>query len=116
MRNQRRVRVLLLLGVAGIVAALGVASYYADFFHRNELDSVDMRFSIRGDVSWPHNIVVVGVDDVTFDETHLQWPFPRRYHAKVIDRLAKDGAKVIAYDVQFTEPTDDRDDEALYNA
>ena len=30
--------------------------------------------------------------------------------AVVIDRLKADGAKAIAYDVQFTEPTDYRDD------
>jgi adenylate cyclase len=116
MRKRRRIRFLLLIGVALFTTALGLFAYHNDWFHRNELDSVDMRFSIRGDIKHPNNIVVVGVDDVTFDETHFQWPFKRRYHAKVIDRLKKDGAKVIAYDVQFTEPTDEADDNALFDA
>jgi CHASE2 domain-containing sensor protein len=116
MRKRRRIRFMLLLGVAVFTTALGLFAYHEDWFHRNELDSVDMRFSIRGDTKHPSNIVVVGVDDVTFDETHQQWPFPRKLHAKVIDRLKKDGAKVIGFDVQFTEPTDDANDGALFDA
>jgi adenylate cyclase len=37
-------------------------------------------------------------------------------HGKVIDRLRKDGAKVIAYDVQFTEQTKPDEDLALFDA
>ena len=53
----------------------------------------------------PSDVVVVGIDDVTFQETGLQSPFPRSVHAKVIDRLTAAGAKVIAEDIQYTEPT-----------
>ncbi len=45
------------------------------------------------------------IDDVTFEELDDQWPFPARIHGEVIDRIAKDKPKVIAYDVQFTEPS-----------
>ena len=48
---------------------------------------------------------MVGIDDVTFQETGLHWPFPRSVQAKVIDRLTAAGAKVIAEDIQYTEPT-----------
>ncbi len=61
-------------------------------------------------------MVVVAIDDKTFSELRRQWPFPRRLHASVIDRLAADRARAIAYDVQFTEPTDKRDDLALYES
>ena len=37
-------------------------------------------------------------------------------HARLIDRLRDDGARVIVYDVQFTEPTDPADDLALYES
>ena len=48
-----------------------------------------------------------------------QWPFARRRHAQVIDELVRDGARVIAYDVQFTEPSptgEQSDDERLFQA
>jgi hypothetical protein len=51
------------------------------------------------------DVVVVGVDDTTFNETGYRWPFPRSIEAKVIDRLVAAGAKVIAEDIQYTERT-----------
>ena len=35
----------------------------------------------------------------------MRWPFSRAVQAEVIDRLAAAGAKVIAEDIQYTEPT-----------
>ena len=74
-----------------------------------------MRFAARSPSKAPE-VVVVAIDDKTFSDLRRQWPFPRRLHAAVIDRLAGDGARAIAYDVQFTEPTDRRDDLALYES
>jgi adenylate cyclase len=102
--------------VGVIAAALGVVAYATDSLREPELDSIDARFAIRGDEPAPDDIVVVGVDDVTFEELGLQWPFPRSEHGRVIDALARDGARVIAYDVQFTERTEPREDNALVRA
>jgi CHASE2 domain-containing sensor protein len=102
--------------VAALVAmAGGLTAYLADAWPRLENDSLDMRFSARGASKAP-GMVVVAIDDKTFSELRRQWPFARRLHASVIDRLAADGARAIAYDVQFTEPTDKRDDLALYES
>ena len=54
--------------------------------------------------------------DVTFDALRRQWPFPRSWHGRVVDALHKAGAREIVYDVQFTEPTKQREDLALYDA
>ena len=116
MRKRRRIRMFLLLGVAAATLALGLIAYSGDWFDRTELDSVDMRFSIRGDQKPPSNLVVVGVDAKTFDDLGVQWPFPRSLHGKAIDALKADGAKVIAYDVQFTEQTKPAEDLALFDA
>ena len=97
-------------------AALAVTAYATSLMRSLELNSVDARFSVRGTQERPDDIVVVGVDDVTFNDLGVQWPFPRRLHARVIDRLREAGAKVVAYDVQFTEPTTFRDDNALIEA
>jgi adenylate cyclase len=81
-----------------------------------ELQTIDARFGVRGPREPPPDLLVVAIDDVTFDELNLQWPFPRRLHAQIIDRLAADGAGAIVYDVQFTEPTDVANDNALIDA
>jgi adenylate cyclase len=113
MQSRGRLRVRLLLGVAIIAAAVGVVAYLTDALREPELDTVDARFEIRGTQPAPDDIVVVGIDDVTFDQLDRRWPFPRTYHARVIDELSRDEAKVIGYDVQFTEQTTPRADNAL---
>jgi adenylate cyclase len=85
-------------------------------FRRLDLDTVDVRFDIRGQQPKPHDISVVAIDDDTFNVLGVRWPFPRRLHARVIDALRQAGAKAIVYDVQFTEQTDPRDDNALIDA
>ena len=100
-----RLRRVLFFAIGLAAAALAILAYAVHAVERLELSTVDARFSIRGDLVTPTDVVVVGVDDVTFSETHLQWPFPRSVEAKVVDRLAAAGAKVIAEDIQYTEPT-----------
>ena len=112
----RRRREIAMLIVILSAVALAVLAYATNLMRALELQSVDARFSVRGAQERPEDIVVVGIDDITFDELEEQWPFPRRLHAAVIDRLREAGAKVVAIDIQFTEPTTPRDDNALIEA
>jgi adenylate cyclase len=109
-----------LLVCAGLIAAaIGTLLQQTDSLRQLELQTVDTRFSVRGPARPPDDVVVVGVDDVTFKYVGKQWPFPRTVHADVIDRLRKAGAKLIAYDVQFTEkspPGHEAEDSALLGA
>ncbi len=100
-----RLRTLLFFAIGLSVGALAILAYELPLFPRLELATVDTRFSIRGDAATPSDVVVVGIDDVTFSETGLRWPFSRRVQAEVIDRLSAAGANVIAEDIQYTEPT-----------
>ena len=107
--------------MAVVAAALGIVTHATGVFHRTELQTIDARFSIRGaQPSLVRNLVVVGMDQPTlnyFADQHVnhpgvadEWPFPRRYDARVIDNLRNAGAKNIAADIQFTQPTDNTDD------
>jgi len=69
-----------------------------------ELDAVNLAFRLRGAQAPTTPIVIVAIDDNTFENTGLQWPWPRTYFAQLVDRLAAGGAKVIAFDVFFTNP------------
>ena len=102
--------------VSGELAAIiGVVGQLTHLLPGVQSDTVALRFQAR-EAHRPNDIVVVGIDDVTFSDLHQQWPFPRRTHARAIDRLKAAGAKTIVYDIQFTEPTNQRDDLALYDA
>jgi adenylate cyclase len=112
----RRARLRGLLAVALISVGIGAIGYATHLLRPLELTSVDTRFSIRGHQTRPDDLVVVKIDDTTFNQLKLQWPFPRHIHGQVIDRLNAAGARVIVYDVQFTEPTSPREDNALIGA
>ncbi len=118
LRRRCQGRRAVLLGIAAVFAAAGAASLEAtDALRRIELETVDLRFAVRGEQRPPADVIVVGIDDETFAELNVQWPFRRGMHARVMDRLAADGAKLIAYDVQFTEPSPfPREDEKLLAA
>jgi CHASE2 domain-containing sensor protein len=109
----RRIRPLL---AAGLVATLlGILAYASGAFGSLERDSLSLRFELRG-TSTPKDVAVVGVDEKSFADLQRRWPFPRSLHAAMIDHLHAAGAAVIAYDVQFTEPTTPKQDLALYRA
>ena len=104
MFGRTRLRTALFLAVGLAATGIGLLAYGTNVFRDLDLSSVDARFSIRGDQGAPSNIVVVKVDDKTFRDTQTKWDDFRPLHTKLIKQLTKDGAKVIVYDVQFTEP------------
>jgi adenylate cyclase len=114
--NPQRLRVMLLLTVGAALTGLVMLLALTDPLRQLELDTVDARFELRGNQPPPRDIVDVNIDARTFQALQQQWPFPRTIDARVIDEVRRAGAKAIAYDVQFTEPTKPREDAALMDA
>jgi adenylate cyclase len=111
----------LLIVVAVLAAGIGVLAYATHLLRRSELQTIDARFSVRGKQAPPSDVVLVSIDSSTQQElrNHKQpseFPFPRRYYAEVIDHLREAGAKVIAMDIEFTHPTTESEDNALFEA
>jgi adenylate cyclase len=116
----------LLLAAALASTGLGLLLYWTNSLDRVELATVDARFSIRGTEKPPKDLIVVAIDDYSFGKRDVggmgfrfqDWT--RRYHAQVLRNLHRDGARVIAYDVQFTEESKGEKgraaDLALYDA
>ena len=117
----RRRKTALLVAVAALSAGIGVLAYSTHVLRRTELQTIDARFSIRGAEHAPSDITLVEIDNATLQELarkglHSEFPFPRAYYARVIDHLRGAGARVIAIDIQFTQQTDPKDDNALIEA
>ena len=108
-----RRRGILAAGAAAVLLAFGLQATHG--LASPEQDSLALRFALRG-VQPVQDVAVVAIDDVTFSALERQWPFPRRLHARALDKLREAGAARVIYDVQFTEPTTERDDVALYDA
>lgn len=105
----------LLVGLAA--AALAGALAQTPVVERVELSTVDQRFEWRGRRPPPPDVAIVGINEGTFRELRLRWPFPRSLHARAIRRLLAAGARRVVYDVQFSEPSGDaRADAALLAA
>jgi HD-GYP domain-containing protein (c-di-GMP phosphodiesterase class II)/CHASE2 domain-containing sensor protein len=114
--GRRRAAPGLTILAAGVVAvALALAGDMLDVLAAQEQDTVALRFQLRGEQP-ASDVAVVAIDDASISHLGIQWPFPRSLHARAIDRLRAAGARLIVYDVQFTEQTRPREDVALFEA
>jgi CHASE2 domain-containing sensor protein len=108
-------RLRLVLTAALLAAALALTALLTGAFSTVESSTIDERFRWRG-AQPATDVAVIAVDDITFSDLAEQWPLPRSLYGKAVDRLEAAGAREIVLDVQFTEPTEDREDMALYDA
>jgi adenylate cyclase len=100
---------------------VGVLAYSTHLLRRTEEQTIDARFSVRGPQTAPSNIEIVAIDNASLQEMNEKrlasnFPFPRRYDASVIDRLRLAGARAIAIDLQFTQQTNEKEDNELVEA
>ncbi|MFL5824350.1 MAG: CHASE2 domain-containing protein [Solirubrobacteraceae bacterium] len=109
-------RLKLLAAVAALAAGAAIGLHAAGAFMSLELKTIDARFHIRGTDKPRQPIVVVGIDPRTIEDLNVRPPLPRALHAQVINRLHRDGARLIAYDISFLNQSDPKDDSALVHA
>ena len=96
-----RARAVAMLAAGAFAAALGLIVLATGALSGPEHGTVDARYDLRGAQPPPADVVVVGIDDRTLGEAGF--PLNRHRHARVIEQLKKAGAKVIAFDIQFTQ-------------
>ena len=121
MRNRRsvyisRLRRLRYGVVIGIIIAMLILTMWASGF----FSSMRLRLnSVRYNQQQPTQgrVVIVAIDDTSLKEYGRFNTWSRVIYADLVTALAEDGAKVIAFDVLFAEPSaDPADDEALAEA
>lgn len=102
--------------MAGIIAALLIPFLFFKPFGLIEARLYDI-FSIISPPR-PENpgAVIVAIDEPSFSEVGQRWPWPRDMHARLIEKLRAAGAKVIAFDVIFAEPSTEAADRAFAEA
>lgn len=72
-------------------------------------------FQLRGPQPPQAPVVIISIDEDSFDELNLAWPFPRALHAQLLDILSQARPAAIGFDIVFAEPSarGDDDDAAL---
>ncbi len=79
------------------------------FFH-------DIFFGLRGPRAPAKDIVIVAIDEPSFGLLEMQWPWPRSVHAGLLDALYAAGARSVAFDVLFADPSTPGEDAVLRQA
>lgn len=79
---------------------------------RNAL--TDLRFAWQSRAA-SGDVVVVAIDAASIDRIGI-WPWPRRLHAELLHRLEAAGAQDVAFDVDFSTPSDPASDAAFLTA
>jgi adenylate cyclase len=103
--SNRNLKLLMLALVALGATGLGIAAYATNLLRTLDLNTMNSRFAIRG-TQKPHpNILEVKIDSNTLSNIPDQWPFPRAIDGKVISNIAAQHPKAIAFDVQFSQPS-----------
>ncbi|HUK53836.1 MAG TPA: adenylate/guanylate cyclase domain-containing protein [Candidatus Binatia bacterium] len=104
------------LGISLGISVIGLLLYYnvllgersgvgRNVLTRFELSTVDARFNLRQHLAPPgadSRIVIVDIDQHAQEELG-RWPFSRTNFAKMMDALREDGARVVGFDITFTE-------------
>lgn len=100
----RTTRTWLVAVVAGVLAAtLSLTLWGTGSLSRLEAELVDVRYKLRPEPAPRSDLLLVQIDDRTVRETGF--PLSRSLHAALVDRLSQGGARLIAYDVPFSEPS-----------
>jgi diguanylate cyclase (GGDEF)-like protein/PAS domain S-box-containing protein len=79
---------------------------------RNDL--VDLRFAWQSRAA-TGDVVVVAIDAPSIEQIGV-WPWPRRLHAELLQRLDAAGINDVAFDVDFSTPSDPASDRAFVEA
>lgn len=87
------------------VVLIAVFAFFIDppFIRFMELKSLDLRLVSRGKLPTTGVIAIAAIDEKSLGEIG-RWPWSRTVIAKLVEKLKSDGARVIAFDIVFSEP------------
>jgi len=102
---------------------IGIGGLLLSFVHISrsyeENVGLGLLFKLRGVRQPPSDVVVVSIDKDSSENLNVsdnpdKWP--RSLHARLTDKLAREGAKVMTFDVHFLEPRSTEDDKLFAEA
>lgn len=96
-----RITLLIVLPIVLLFIILDIKN--PSFLEVIELKALDYRFRIRGRHEPGQEVAIVIIDEQSIQEIG-RWPWSRDRMAKLTDLLAEGGAKVIGFDILFSEP------------
>jgi adenylate cyclase len=86
-----------------VVVLLYVFTAPSTLLRNLEAKALDLRFHLRGSLSPTPRVRLIVIDDRSIAELG-RWPWSRLRFADILYRLRQAGAKVVAFDLLFSEP------------
>jgi adenylate cyclase len=106
----------LALAASVLVLLLVWAATFTRPWHALEFKTFDVLTSWAAPQRAASPVVILAIDEPTFQALQQHWPFPRSLHARLIERVHADGAAAIGMDVVFADPGSEQEDAALERA
>ena len=99
-----------------------IATIFTVFFLNGPIERIyidTLSYIHEGD-SKVDDVVIVGIDETSFQAMDMQWPWPREVHGELVNEISKFNPKSIVFDVVFSEPSNEVSDnhfaQAISNA
>lgn len=114
MRRQRQR--ILALAACGVALLLVAAATFSRPWHALEFKTFDVLTALTAPQRTRLPLVILAIDEPTFQELQQTWPFPRGMHGALLQRLHAEGAAAVGFDVVFAEPSAEAEDAAFASA
>ncbi len=90
---------------AGVLLCTGRGFFRPAVLERLELSTLDYRFALRGPVTPDSaDVVIVEIAEDSFQSIPDRFPWPRSLYAHLLKNLKEAGARVVAFDLLFSDP------------
>jgi adenylate cyclase len=98
-----------------LIATIVGLAFFTGLFDDLERWGYNMQFLLRGPIPPVTPVVIVTIDEDSFDELDLQWPWPRALHGHLVDIITRGKPAAIGFDLIFAEPSGqgEQDDQRL---
>jgi adenylate cyclase len=103
-RNKRITHIALIAICCGLICSL---FFTFNIFNSMQLITGDMFFKIPSAIEKDDRIVIVAIDDKSLHELGKFSNWPRSYYAGMVDTLKQSNARVIVFDILFSEESTD---------
>lgn len=117
MKKSVNLNTILIWGTAALLVLIQAAGLFPGIttpLENIELSTRDLFMRMRGVEEPSGEIVIVAIDDFSFNWTGYQWPWPRSYLAGIVDQINAGGGKVVGVDIILSEPDEDTENDRLF--
>ena len=93
--------------ISTVLATLFTVFIANDLIENVYIDTLNYLHKNQGQVD---EVVIVGIDETSFQAMEMQWPWPREVHGELVNQISKFNPKSIVFDVVFSEPSNENSD------